>query len=66
MSSEICKFVLDNILYQTLKIGHALGYFQIWEHLCALVDDNFNLTTKILFYMTKHLIWMNITSYAYD
>lgn len=56
MSGEVCKFVLDDILHQTFKIKHALQYFQISEHLCALVDDNFNLTTKILFYMTKHLI----------
>lgn len=45
-----------------------MGYFQIWEHLCGLVDDNFNLITKILFlcdqtpYLNEYYIlclWLN-------
>jgi hypothetical protein len=46
--------------------SHALGYFQICKHLCALESDNINPNAIIFFFMIEHLIWMNITFYTYD
>jgi len=66
MSCKIYKFVLNDTLHQTFKKSHALGYFQICEHLCALECDNSNPNGKIIFYMIEHLMWMSITSYTYD
>ncbi len=42
--------------------SHALGYFQICKHLCAMECENSYPNVIILFYMIENFIWMNITT----
>jgi hypothetical protein len=59
MNGKIYKFVLNDILHRTLKIGHTLGYFQIWEHLCALVIVGKENSSQLIFVTILQLsIWL--------
>jgi hypothetical protein len=65
MSYKIWKFVLDDILRQTLQIS-CIGIFSDLQTFVCIGTENINPDARILFYMIEHLIWMNITSYTYD